>query len=105
MERQYMLPEMFAGDDWNILVAPFPELSEDHPLFFTSPWTASANVLCIGNNRVIVEGNEKGGQEYFKQNGFDVIPVDFRHFLPFGGSFHCATCDVRRTGELESYFD
>jgi len=36
--------------------------------------------------------------------GFDPIPLEFLHFAPFGGSFHCATLDVRRQGSLESYF-
>ncbi len=40
----------------------------------------------------------------FEEWGFHPIPVPFRHFLPFGGSFHCASCDVRRAGVLESYF-
>jgi glycine amidinotransferase len=30
---------------------------------------------------------------------------DLLHYAPFGGSFHCATLDIRRRGTLESYFD
>jgi glycine amidinotransferase len=26
------------------------------------------------------------------------------HYAAFGGSFHCATLDVRRRGGLQSYF-
>ncbi len=33
------------------------------------------------------------------------IPCDLRHYAPFGGSFHCATLDVRRRGTLQSYVD
>mgnify|MGYP003298904831 CR=1 FL=1 len=40
----------------------------------------------------------------FKKNwGFTPIPCSFRNFNSFGGSFHCATLDVRRRGKLESY--
>lgn len=94
---------MFKG--WEVFVAPSPELPESHPLFFTSPWTATCNVLLLGNNKVIVEASEKATFQAFKDWGFEPIPVPFRHFLPFGGSFHCATCDIRRTGTLQSYFD
>jgi glycine amidinotransferase len=101
-QKEYKLPEMFKG--WDVFVAPTPSLPDTHPLFFTSPWTASCNVLLLDTERVIVEGNEPGVIQAFKDWGFKPIPVPFRHFLPFGGSFHCATCDVRRTGELQSYF-
>ena len=40
----------------------------------------------------------------FKDWGFEPIPCSFRNFNFFGGSFHCATTDVRRRGGLESYF-
>jgi len=26
------------------------------------------------------------------------------NYKPFGGSFHCATLDIRRRGTLQSYF-
>lgn len=99
---EYRLPEMFKG--WDVLMAPTPMLPNDHPLYFTSPWTATANVLILGPGRVIVEAHETVAQQAFKDWGFEVIPVPFRNFIPFGGSFHCATCDVRRTGTLQSYF-
>ncbi|ETW09414.1 hypothetical protein H310_00023 [Aphanomyces invadans] len=102
-EYEYRLPEMFKG--WEVFVAPTPELPPTHPLFFTSPWTATCNVLVVRPGVVIVEAHEKPAQKLFKEWGFNVIPVPFRNFMPFGGSFHCATCDVRRTGTLQSYFD
>ncbi|DBA00926.1 TPA: hypothetical protein N0F65_006126 [Lagenidium giganteum] len=101
-DYEYRLPEMFKG--WDVFVAPEPELSPTHPLFFTSPWTATCNVLVVRPGTVIVEAHEKRAQQAFKDWGFEVIPVPFRNFMPFGGSFHCATCDVRRTGTLQSYF-
>lgn len=53
---------------------------------------------------MVVEAHEETTIKAFKEWGFTPIPVPFRNFLPFGGSFHCATCDIRRTGELQSYF-
>ncbi|WP_370417467.1 hypothetical protein AB8O64_01725 [Streptomyces sp. QH1-20] len=34
----------------------------------------------------------------------DVLQVSFRNVIRFGGCFHCVTADVRRRGELHSYF-
>ena len=101
-DYEYRLPEMFRG--WEVFIAPEPELSKDHPLFFTSPWTATCNVLVLRPGTLIVEAHEKRAQQAFKSWGFEVIPVPFRNFMPFGGSFHCATVDIRRRGELQSYF-
>ena len=101
-EQDYKLPEMFKG--WDIFVAQSPVLPAEHPLFFTSPWTASCNIIMLDHKRVVCEASETPTIEAFKSWGFTPIPVPFRHFLPFGGSFHCATCDIRRTGELQSYF-
>ena len=101
-EQDYKLPDMFKG--WDIFVAQSPVLPAEHPLFFTSPWTASCNIIMLDHKRVVCEASETPTIEAFKSWGFTPIPVPFRHFLPFGGSFHCATCDIRRKGELQSYF-
>lgn len=44
-EKEYKLPSMFKG--WDIFVAQTPMLSPEHPLFFTSPWTASCNIIML----------------------------------------------------------
>ena len=41
---------------------------------------------------------------FLKEHGFEPIPCPFRNNYKFGGSFHCATVDVRRRGTLQSYF-
>lgn len=45
VEKEYKLPPMFKG--WDIFVAQTPMLDADHPLFFTSPWTASCNIIML----------------------------------------------------------
>ena len=97
------LPEMFKG--WEIFQAATPELSPaKNPLYFTSPWIATANVLSIDENRVLVEAHETECINAFKAWGFTPVPVPLRNFMALGGSFHCATVDVRRQSKLESYF-
>lgn len=102
VQKDYKLPDMFKG--WDIFFAQTPMLSADHPLFFTSPWTASCNIIMLDHKRVCVEAHEETTIKAFKDWGFTPVLVPFRHFLPFGGSFHCATVDIRRKGELQSYF-
>eukprot|EP00754_Rhynchopus_humris_P044784 Rhum_TRINITY_DN4396_c0_g1::Rhum_TRINITY_DN4396_c0_g1_i1::g.14162::m.14162/K00613/GATM; glycine amidinotransferase len=101
-DKELSLPSCFKG--WDVFFAPKPSLPASHPLYFTSPWTATANVLVIDSKRVIVEAHEEEAIKRFKDWGFTPVPVPFRSFLQFGGSFHCATCDVRRRGELRSVF-
>lgn len=36
--------------------------------------------------------------------GFDTITLPFRNVFEFGGSFHCVTTDIRRRGQMKSYF-
>ena len=100
--RDYKLPDMFKG--WDVFMAETPLLPQSHPLYFTSPWTASCNVLMLDHERVCVEAHETTTIQKFEEWGFKPVLVPFRNFLPFGGSFHCATTDVRRRGSLENYF-
>jgi glycine amidinotransferase len=81
-EKEYRLPPMFKG--WDIFVAQTPLLPADHPLFFTSPWTASCNIIMLDHERVVVEASETTTYDAFKSWGFKPIKVPFRHFLPFG---------------------
>jgi len=45
VHKDYHLPEIFKG--WDIFVAKKPMLPPTHPLFFTSPWTASCNIIML----------------------------------------------------------
>ncbi|MCD7439907.1 amidinotransferase [Streptomyces lincolnensis] len=97
------LPE--ALDSWDILVAPEPDPIDEPLLRVTSmcgKWL-SLNVLMIDEKRVIAERHHTGMLRALERWGFEPIPCDLLHYAPFGGSFHCATLDVRRRGTLESY--
>ncbi|CAM5375205.1 hypothetical protein SCYAM73S_00507 [Streptomyces cyaneofuscatus] len=94
-------------DSWDILVAPEPEPVKDLVLRTTSmcgKWL-SMNILMVDETRVIAERHHTGMLRALERWGFEPIPCDLMHYAPFGGSFHCATLDVRRRGTLESYFD
>jgi glycine amidinotransferase len=94
------LPEFFK--DWEILVPPPSTIPDSHPLYMTSKWIHT-NVLSLDDRTVIVERQEADFIAAFRRWGYEVIPCDFRNFQSFGGSFHCATLDVRRSGKYQRY--
>jgi len=95
---------MFKKAGWEIIKPPEPEVPENHPLWLSSKWL-SMNVLMLDQNRVLVEEEEKGIQKMFKSLGIECVTCSIRHANSIGGGFHCWTADIRRRGELVSYFD
>jgi len=100
-DRVSEVPAMFAK--WDVLQAPRSTTPDSHPLYMTSKWV-SMNTLMLDEQRVIVERQEEPLIRAMKEWGFQPILCNFRNFNSFGGSFHCATSDVRRRGTLQSYF-
>jgi len=90
---------------WDVLVAPRPDPVEGFmsKISMCSPWT-SINVLAITEKKIVVDQSQPTLIKALKDWGFDPIPAPFLSYGPFGGSFHCATLDVRRRGTLQSYF-
>ncbi|MGV9879673.1 amidinotransferase [Streptomyces sp. NPDC003006] len=97
---RYVHNPLFEG--WDILPAPEPTLPSDWPMYFCSPWV-SMNVLSISPDTVVVESHEEPLIEALTQWGFHCLPVSFRHVYSFGGSFHCVTLDVARSGANGTY--
>jgi glycine amidinotransferase len=54
------------------------------------------NVLVISEDKVIVEAQEESMAHVLEDNGFTVLPIDFRKVFEFGGSLHCSTWDIER---------
>jgi glycine amidinotransferase len=100
-ERVPRVPDLFKG--WDVLRAPAPVIPDSHPLYMTSKWI-NMNIFLLDEERVVVERQDEPMIMAMKSFGFTPIPCDFRNFNSFGGSFHCATLDVRRRGGLQSYF-
>ncbi|MFD3721922.1 amidinotransferase [Streptomyces sp. NPDC058674] len=97
------LPTALAS--WDVLVAPEPDPIGQRLLRYTSlcgKWL-SMNVLMLDEQRVVVERHHTGMLRALERWGFEPISSDLLHYAPFGGSFHCATLDVRRRGSLQSY--
>ena len=94
---QYLADELKQGlfKGWEMVNVPEPIMPDSQCLYMTSKWI-TMNVLSIDESRVIVEAQDEPMIALFKSLGLTPIPVPFRNFNAFGGSFHCATCDVRR---------
>ncbi len=99
-ERVREVPRIFRS--WDVFHAPKPIIPSEHTLYMTSKWI-NMNILSLDEKRVIVEHQDEPMIAALKSWGFKPIPCHFRNFNSFGGSFHCATLDVRRRGKLESY--
>lgn len=100
-ERVTAIPRMFKG--WDVLRVPEPCIPDSFPLYFSSRWM-NANVLMLDESRVIATAGEVDTIKALKAWGLEVIECPFWNFNNFGGSFHCATLDIRRRGSLQSYF-
>jgi len=89
---------------WDILIAPEPiNYTHKHLIGLVSSWI-SINVLMLDEKRVIVEKEQESLIRALKDWGFKPIKCSFKNYYAFGGSFHCATLDIRRKGNLETYF-
>ena len=64
----------------------------------------SANVLPIGDDRVIVGAPYRRLMADLERHGFEPVPVQLRHSRIYAGGFHCITLDVHRDEELGSFF-
>jgi glycine amidinotransferase len=98
-ERIDAVPSLFRS--WSVLEAPRPARAA--PFLMCSAWV-NMNVLMLDERRMIVDRDDEGFIRAARSWGFTPIPVAFHNFNQFGGAFHCAVLDVRRRGELQSYF-
>ncbi len=100
---KYDALRLFRDNGWEVVEAPLPARSGAIEAVEVSHWL-SMNVLSLDPNTVVVEAGEAPMIAFLEGHGFDVVPVEFEAVFQFGGSFHCCTLDIRRRGELLSYF-
>ena len=54
------------------------------------------NVLSISPKKIIVQSSATSVIDKLEKNGYDLIPIQFRHSTIFGGGVHCSTLDLER---------
>ncbi|WP_406300710.1 amidinotransferase (plasmid) [Embleya sp. NBC_00888] len=84
--------------DWRLVPAPVPKHRTWPPLYMTSPWI-SMNLLVLGPEHVLVEAEDDDMCALLEELGYRPLRCPFRHVQSLGGSFHCATLDIRRRGD------
>jgi len=97
--------KIFRQNDWRLIDVPFYTTDKEHPPMCQSSRWLSMNVFSITPNKIVVEEGEKPLINFLEQEiGMDVCPIPYRQVFEFGGSLHCSTWDVRRTGGVKDYF-
>jgi glycine amidinotransferase len=94
--------DMFRANGWRTVDAP-RSVRTGSASREVSSWI-SMNILMLDERTAVVEAAETPTAELLRSLGCEVISCPFDRVYPFGGSFHCCTTDVRRRGELQSYF-
>lgn len=100
VSASYLRKTLFSR--WELVPTPTPTPRTYPPLFMTSGWV-NMNLLVVDGKRVFVEADDKTMQNLLSSLGMTPIPCPFQHVQSLGGSFHCATLDIRRRGVLETY--
>jgi glycine amidinotransferase len=95
--------DLFTANDWRIVPAPPSVRTGPAPTRDVSNWI-SLNILMLDERTVVIEREEKPMIDLMRSLGCEVIPCEFDRVYGFGGGFHCCTADVRRRGQLQSYF-
>lgn len=97
--------EIFDRNGWQFVDAPLPITGDDDmPDHCQSSMWLSMNVLSLSPTVVVCEAREAPLHHLLDRLGFEVLTVPFRHVYEFGGSLHCATWDIRRTGGRSDFF-
>jgi glycine amidinotransferase len=89
---------------WDVRLAPEPVVTEKTARGVMSKWSG-LNMFSLDERHVVVERQQTTLIKELADWGFEPVPCSFEDYTLFGGSFHCATLDVRRRGGWESYFD
>jgi glycine amidinotransferase/scyllo-inosamine-4-phosphate amidinotransferase 1 len=95
------LPPIFAS--WDKIWCPGMEdigCSGSYPI--NSVWIGM-NILSVIPELAVVDRHQTNLIKALEAKKIDVLPLQLSHARTFGGGFHCATLDIRRTGALETY--
>jgi glycine amidinotransferase len=84
-------------DTWRLIPAPIDKRwAQDPPSFMCHNEHLAMNVLVIDHETVVTEEQDKDMHALFEALGMKCIKLPFKHVGCLGGSFHCATVDLRR---------
>lgn len=87
-----VFPSALAQETIDMLAIKYEliEVAEDEQ------FSMGANVLSIGNKKIISLPQNKKVNEQIRAHGFEVIEVEFDEIIKSGGSFRCCTMPILR---------
>ena len=101
------LPELLK--QWEVIYSPPMEDTDSYGADYLSQCIGSdwinMNTFSISPSLVVVDRDQTALIKLLESHSLDVIPLKLRHAKMLGGGFYCVTLDIRRTGNLERYFD
>ena len=101
------LPDLLK--QWEVIYSPPMEDTDRYGADYLSQCIGSdwinMNAFSISPSLVVIDRDQTALIKLLESHGLDVIPLKLRHAKMLGGGFHCVTLDIRRTGNLERYFD
>ncbi|WP_200260278.1 inosamine-phosphate amidinotransferase 1 [Streptomyces sp. HSG2] len=69
---------------------------------YCSTWIGM-NLLVLKPGLVVADKRQPDLIRMLEKHGVDVLPLSLTHARTLGGSFHCVSLDIRRSGALETY--
>ena len=88
---------------WDVIWAPeMVDIGYVGERPYCSTWIGM-NLLVLRPGLVIADDRQAGLITELERNGVEVLPLRLTHARTLGGSFHCVSLDVRRSGSLETY--
>ncbi len=91
------------GEENNKAMTTFINTWLDQWLGYVEETVFDINIIMINEQTACVTGYNKEVFDYFKTHKIEPIIVPLRHRYFWDGGLHCASCDLNRTGEQQSY--
>ena len=66
------------------------------PIALASTRGMDINILSLDRKKIIIQDSAIKTIDVLDKNGFEPIPVQFRHSELFAGGIHCSTLDLER---------
>lgn len=99
-EYKERLPEQFTN--WKFIEICEEELTEEYTeeeIQIATDQGMWMNVLSIDEKRILIQDDAVNTIKRLQENGFEPIPIKFRHGRLFSGGIHCCTVDIWRVDD------
>ena len=85
--------------NWKFLATQDEDWPDDYTeddIAVASEQCMALNVLSISETKLLIPDAAVNTIKMLEENGFEPIPIPFRHSRLFGGGIHCSTLDIHR---------